>query len=58
MDKLKSRKLWVTIGGAALAALADEMGWDRETIFAIAGMVASYVVGQGIVDKAEKERGY
>ena len=55
MDKLKSRKLWVTILATALVSLAEAIGieLEQESIVAIAGMVIAYVTGQAIVDRGK-----
>ena len=55
MDKLKSRKLWITILATALMVLAKKAGIDleQEMLLAIAGMVIAYVTGQAIVDRGK-----
>lgn len=45
-EKLKSRKLWITILGTILAA------WKPELIPLLKFLVPSYVIGQGIADSA------
>lgn len=50
LKKLKSRKLWVTISTGAIITLGDHLGLDKETITKLAGLAASYVLGQGIAD--------
>jgi len=52
MDKLRSRKLWVAIGGALALILVDGLGLelDKDTIIAVVGIIAAYVVGQSYVD--------
>jgi len=52
MKKLRSRKLWVAIGGALALVLVDGLGMDldKDTIIAVVGIVASYVLGQAYVD--------
>jgi hypothetical protein len=54
MNRLKSRKLWVTVAAAAVAAFAGEFGVDLDpgALVAIGLAIASYNVGQGMVDKA------
>ena len=53
IEKLKSRKLWVTIAAAALTALATSLGLDPYLAAKIiAGLVGTYVVAQGAVDTA------
>jgi len=54
MDKLKSRKLWVTLSGVAVVAVATFLGVEvpDETMQSLLGMIAAYVVGQGVVDAA------
>lgn len=52
-SKLKSRKLWVAVGGLASILLAEFLGVQvsAEALGAIAFLGASYIFGQGIVDK-------
>lgn len=56
-NKLASRKLWMTVLGSVLATLADQLQLDPETIYAIAGMVGTYVLGQGVVDFEQAKSG-
>ncbi len=55
-DKLKSRKLWVSLIAAVLIVFNDafEFGLDSTTITAIVSTVVGYVLGQGAVDAAER----
>lgn len=48
-DKLKSRKLWITVAGTALVTLLTQIDLP-EIAKLITGIVASYNVGQGIAD--------
>jgi len=50
MDKLKSRKLWVTVMGSALITLGRELGMNEETVQSLVAILAAYLVGQGIAD--------
>lgn len=50
MGKLKSRKLWVTVLGAALTALSQQLGIPEGLVTPIAGIVGAYVLGQSLVD--------
>ncbi len=58
-EKYKSRKLWVTIGAAALLAGLEAAGVDvdRETVFGIVALALGYDVAQGAVDFAGKRNG-
>ncbi len=53
MEKLKSRKFWITIVAAAMVAFADQFGiaLDQETLIGFGSIVASYLIGQSVVDK-------
>ncbi len=53
MERLKSRKLWVTIIAAALVTLGDQFGivLETESLIAVATMVIAYITGQAVVDK-------
>ncbi len=53
MDKLKSRKLWVSVVAAILVVIGDELGLpiEEETLVAFAAIVVAYVTGQAIVDR-------
>lgn len=61
-DKLKSRKLWITIVTAILIAFNDALGvgLDEETITQLVAVVGAYVLGQSAVDftiaKAEAQK--
>ncbi len=52
LAKLGSRKLWVTVVGAALVAFADGLGFQvtEAQIYALMGMVMTYLGAQGMVD--------
>lgn len=50
IEKLKSRKLWVTVITAALVTIGTSLGLDEGTVTKIVGLSASYVLGQGIAD--------
>lgn len=52
IEKLKSRKLWVTFGTiiAIIAVRLFELPIDLEQIYAIAGLAGVYVAAQGYVD--------
>jgi uncharacterized membrane protein len=58
MDKLKSRKLWVSVVAAVLVVIGDELGLpiEEETLIAFAAIVVTYVTGQAIVDKQKASR--
>ena len=55
MERLKSRKLWVTVLTGAVVAFAGEFGVeiDPENLYALVGLIAAYVGGQAIVDKSK-----
>ncbi len=57
LEKLKSRKLLVTLGTAALIILnrALGIGIDEETITKLVTLVIGYDVGQGIADVLGKK---
>ena len=54
MSKLKSRKFWMAVGAAVSLLIAEAFGVDvdPEAIGAIALIVGTYVIGQGMVDKS------
>lgn len=53
MDKLKSRKLWATATLVVLVVLNRKLklGLDHTDLATLAGLVAAYVVAQGVADK-------
>ena len=55
MDKLKSRKLWVSIVSAILVVLNDGLGLniDNETVMQFTILIVGYVFTQGIVDAVQ-----
>ena len=54
MSKLASRKLILTVIGMAIVAISTFLGVElpAENAEALFGLVAAYVVGQGVVDAA------
>jgi uncharacterized membrane protein len=56
MDKLKSRKLWVTIVSAVLMVTNQGIGLKlpEDTILSFAGVVMSYIFCQSIVDAKQQ----
>ncbi len=55
MEKLKSRKLWITVLAGALVAFAGQFGveLDPEQIISIGVIAASYIGGQAVVDRGK-----
>jgi len=53
MERLKSRKLWVTVGTIVSVIAAEGFGVniDPQAIVGLAGIVIAYVAGQSWVDK-------
>jgi hypothetical protein len=52
LQKLKSRKLWITVVTAALMAFGEGMGIDPELLNKILYMAMTYVGGESLVDAA------
>lgn len=52
LDKLKSRKFWLTFAGGVVVLFAKHLGFDvdAEQIWALAGIVSSYNVAEAHVD--------
>ena len=52
MDRLKSRKLWMAVAGAALVVLNEGLGLNipEDAVLALAGIIIAYILGQGVVD--------
>lgn len=55
MEKLASRKLWITIVAGLLVTLGQRFGieLDPATLIALGGTVAAYVLGQAQIDKSK-----
>ena len=55
MEKLASRKLWVTIIAGAIVVIGDKFGieLDQQALYALAGTVMAYVLGQAQIDKTK-----
>lgn len=51
-DKLKSRKLWATVLGAALVTFGSAIGIPDSVSAKIIPLVIAYVGGQSVVDAA------
>lgn len=56
LDKLKSRKLWAMVVGAALTAFGGELGIRAEHTAYAVGIIVAYILGQSVVDAAEKRK--
>lgn len=59
-QKLTSRKLWAAIAGFVLSIMviygADSQQQERVTgLITATGVLISYIVGEGLVDKENKE---
>ena len=54
LSKLKSRKLWATVVGTALAAFGSQLGLPEPITTKIVALIATYIVGQSVVDAAQK----
>lgn len=54
IEKLKSRKLWATVGVAAFTAFATQLGVSEDTINNIIALAMVYIGGQAAVDSVEK----
>lgn len=52
MDKLKSRKLWVAVLGAAFASFATQLGLSETATLEIVALLSAYVLGQSYVDRS------
>jgi len=54
-ERLRSRKLWVTLAAMILVAFARVFGIevDEATIYGLVALVSGYNVGQGIADGRE-----
>ena len=49
---LKSKKLWITVGVAALTSLLSGLGFAPETVGQIINLAMTYLIGQSVVDSA------
>ena len=51
-NKLKSRKLWMSIISGALLIMNEGLGIivDTNTILSFSGIIISYILGQSFVD--------
>ena len=56
-EKLKSRKLWAAVAGAALLTLGSQLGIAEDTSNKIVELIMVYIAGQGIVDAAAAAKG-
>lgn len=50
LSKLKSRKLWAAVIGAAIQALGHGLGLSMETIDGIVQLIMAYILAQAAVD--------
>jgi len=56
LQKLKSRKLWVTVAAAALMALGSQLGIDPDTLDKVMAIAMTYVGGESLVDAANARK--
>lgn len=58
MNKMKSRKFWMAVISAILVVLNEglDLGVDKDTVLAFAGIVATYIIGESAVDAARKPK--
>lgn len=56
MDKLKSRKLWLALIGAALVVFNDQFGWgfSTDTLNKLVELVLGYIIVEGVADVASR----
>ena len=57
LGKLKSRKLWAAVAGAAFAAFASSMGVPDPIVAKVTAILIAYIAGQSIVDAAAAAKG-
>jgi cytochrome c oxidase assembly factor CtaG len=53
MPKWLSKKLIMTLAGAILVPVLQNMGVPQDTITWILGLIATYVAGQSVVDASK-----
>jgi uncharacterized membrane protein len=55
MDKLKSRKFWVTLVVMILVMFSEALGLDLDAgqLTAMVTLAAGYLVGQGVADHGQ-----
>lgn len=58
VDRLKSRKLWITFAGIVVVGFGKALGLElsEEQLWSIAIIVAGYVGGQGVADAVQGHR--
>jgi hypothetical protein len=58
MNKLKSRKLWMALLAAILPIINTEfgLGLDTNSVLAVIGVIATYILGQAHVDGKKQEQ--
>lgn len=56
IEKLKSRKLWATVIGGALAVLGSELGLDAGLVDKLVNMLMVYISAQAVVDSVEASK--
>lgn len=56
IEKLKSRKLWATVIGGALAVLGSELGVDAGLVDKLVNMIMVYISAQAVVDTVEAHK--
>jgi uncharacterized membrane protein len=56
-ERLKSRKLWVAVLGAALLTLGQGIGLDADLLDKLITLAMTYIGAQGLVDTAAALKG-
>jgi hypothetical protein len=55
IDKLKSRKLWATVATTVIVLVGNHVGVPNDILTLVTGLVASYIIGQSVVDATAKK---
>ena len=57
LEKLKSRKLWAAVAGAAFATFGTSMGIPEPIVAKVTAIIIAYIAGQSIADAAAAAKG-
>ena len=53
MELLKSKKFWMAVVGVIAIVLAQFLPITEDQVLGIAGVIISYILGQGIADSGK-----
>jgi hypothetical protein len=54
LEKLTSRKMWITVAGVAVVAFAEQIGLAADVTQKLVALLSAYMIGNGLKARAEQ----